>query len=376
MALNPFPSPSIQQTVLAMDAWLDSMRQPGGYGGPVVHWWNDCLAYTGPGLDWRYEGILAGYLNLWQATCEPAWLDKAIRAGEDLVAGQLPSGNFYNSCFELNPNTGGTPHEAAACTGLLRLAAALRQNGDPAGKRYLHVAEKNLLAFYVGRLWDAGAGYFRDDPGVLCFVPNKSATLVEALMLYARLAQAEEVIPRFVVPTLEAILEHQVQAGEHKGAICQNSFGGRKVHKYFPYYVARCIPALVMAYETICDPRYLQAAFDAAGFVLASRYADGSFPQVLYPGRPANRFPQWIAATGDVLRAWAMLEPYGWSGDPEPTRRWLLAGRLPDGSIRTGQGFGAARVPAREHDFRDEVAVTGWVDKAFRYLTACVAQES
>ncbi len=34
-----------------------------GYGGPVVHWWNHSLAYQGAGLDWRYEGIIDGYLS-------------------------------------------------------------------------------------------------------------------------------------------------------------------------------------------------------------------------------------------------------------------------------------------------------------------------
>jgi hypothetical protein len=100
------------------------MRGPGGYSGPVVHWWRDCLDYSGPGLDWRYEGIIIGYLNLWAATGEASWLAKARRAGDDLMNGQLPSGNFRNSCFELNPNTGGTPHEAACDLALLRLAEA------------------------------------------------------------------------------------------------------------------------------------------------------------------------------------------------------------------------------------------------------------
>ena len=36
----------------------------------------------------------------------------ACRAGDDLVQGQLTSGNYRNSCFELNPYTGGTPHVA------------------------------------------------------------------------------------------------------------------------------------------------------------------------------------------------------------------------------------------------------------------------
>jgi hypothetical protein len=138
------------ETILKIDAWLESMRQPGGYGGPVVHWWEDCLAYTGPGLDWRYEGIIHGYLNLWQATGEGLWLDKATRAGDDLVNGQLPSGNYRNSCFELNPNTGGTPHEAAADLGLLCLAAVLKEGGTPPGPAITRPPTPTCSAFIWG----------------------------------------------------------------------------------------------------------------------------------------------------------------------------------------------------------------------------------
>jgi hypothetical protein len=51
-------------TLARLEAWLESMRGPGGYGGPVAHWWRQSLLYTGPGLDWRYEGIILGYLAL------------------------------------------------------------------------------------------------------------------------------------------------------------------------------------------------------------------------------------------------------------------------------------------------------------------------
>src|SRR5512143_2590227 len=65
---------AVAQAVFALDAWLDSQRQAGGYGGPVVHWWRDCTDFTGPGLDWRYEGIITGYINLWASTRRPIWL--------------------------------------------------------------------------------------------------------------------------------------------------------------------------------------------------------------------------------------------------------------------------------------------------------------
>src|SRR2546423_7411200 len=95
----------IDVAVSNMDAWFETMRGPNGYGGPVVHWGQQSLMYTGTGLDWRYEGIIAGYLHLWHNSRDQRWLSKACRAGDDLVSAQLPNGHFPASAFEINPAT-------------------------------------------------------------------------------------------------------------------------------------------------------------------------------------------------------------------------------------------------------------------------------
>lgn len=366
------------QAAAGLDAWLDGMRQPGGYGGPVVHWWRDCLDFAGPGLDWRYEGIIIGYLNLWSATEDGRWLAKARRAGDDLVAGQLPSANYRNSQFEINPATAGTPHEAACSLALLRLAECLRRLGLPDWESYYRTAERNLQAFWIGRLWDPQARALRDDPCVASFVPNKAATAAEALFALARLTGRDEYADRYALPTLDAILRHQVQDGALDGAIHQNSFGPRKVFKFFPFYIARCIPGLVEGYRWSGDERLADSARRAAAFVARTRYDDGSFPQVIYPQGHVNRYPQWAAATGDILRALDVARSIGFEFDPGPTRTWLLAGRLPAGDIRTAHGFGSQisqRDPGPLPEFRDLLPVCGWVDKAFRYLAGRVEGE-
>ena len=71
-------SARISTVVVSLEAWLETMRGEGGYGGPVAHWWGQCLLYTGPGLDWRYEVIITGYLSLWGRTGEPRWLEKPL----------------------------------------------------------------------------------------------------------------------------------------------------------------------------------------------------------------------------------------------------------------------------------------------------------
>ena len=97
-------SESLTDIILRIDAWLDTMRCERGYGGPVAHRWQDCLIYTGPGFDWRYEGIVSGYLRLYQVTGELRWLAKARRAGDDLLSAQLPDGRYPTCLLYTSPS--------------------------------------------------------------------------------------------------------------------------------------------------------------------------------------------------------------------------------------------------------------------------------
>jgi hypothetical protein len=367
----------ISEVVARLDTWFDSMRSTEGYGGPVTHWWQDSLAYTGPGLDWRYEGIITGYLNLYRNTGHDHWLSKARRAGDDLVRGQLASANYRNSSFEINPLTGGTPHEAACDLALLRLALVLKEDQDPDWQRYAQTAEKNLQKFILGILWDDKARQLRNTAYDETFVPNKAATTVEALFAWSAVSGEEDLIERCAVPTLNAILAAQVNqpSSPMNGAIYQGLNGRQANERFFPYYIARCIPALVQGHEILAEPRYLDAACNAMAFILRYRLPDGSFPQVIYGSGRFNRYPQWIAAVGDILRAMTLLNRCRAAIDIQPTLTWLLQGRQDSGSIRTAFGFASMRSqrpPASLPDFRDVLGVSGWCDKAFHYLTTCV----
>lgn len=371
---------SLLDAALGIDAWLDTMRHHTGdlrgYTGPVVHWWQNCFQYTGVGLDWRYEGIIMGYLALFRTTGNTRWLEKARCAGDDLVDGQLRGGTFYHSAFELNPHTGGTPHEAAVDNGLLALASILREMNDGDWERYLETARRNLEGFYIAQLWDEDARLFFDQPNVPSFVPNKSATLCEALFSLAQITGDERYVTNYALPTLDTVVAHQITDGSLSGGIWQNRLGNTVVQKIFPYYVARCIPALLKAYvwtEAQGKPQalYLDAALSAGRFLKDQQREDGSFPQVVYANGSVNLYPQWVAAVGDVLRSWRMLERFGFDTEIELTQNWMLSGQCPTGGMMTARGFGSQisqRRPAAVPDFRDFIACCGWVDKAFRYL--------
>lgn len=365
----------VDLAVARLDRWLESMRGPDGYGGPVVHWWRDCLGYCGAGLDWRYEGIIAGYVALFERTGQQTWLDKARRAGSDLLRGQCPDGRYRNSRFELNPGTGGTPHEAAADVGLLLLARALRDHGHEDWQPYLRAAERNLRDFYLRCLWSESEQRFRDDARLSSFVPNKSSTLIEALCLIADLTGADEWLQRYVRPTADAILNHQVsEPGKPlDGAIAQNTLGREMICKYFPYYNARCVPGLIQAHEHLGDTRYVEAALRAMRFVWRHQEPDGGFPQVIYANGKTNRYPRWVAACGDVLRAADLVQRYGLGVPTESTLDRILRAQLPTGAFAVASGF-ASQVsqaePGIAPDARDLLPVVGWNDKIFRYLSS------
>lgn len=365
----------IDKAVLRLDAWFDTMRTRHGYGGPVAHWWHNCLCFVGPGLDWRYEGIILGYLNLYKRTGEERWLAKARRAGDDLLLGQLPTGNYRNSSFELNPYTCGTPHEAACDLALLHLAGTLKRDGDGDWERYLLAAHRNLMAYHLGRLWNEESQDFGDGAVNPTFTPNKSSTMVEALFALAELQGDEEVIERYALPALRSILLHQVSMPGHHldGAMDQNSRGGKMGHRYFPFYNARCIPALLKGYEYSGDVHYRDAAWRTMSFILRTRHPDGSSPVVLYGNGRVNEYPRWIAGVGEILRAMQLVSASGMETSGDDILRWMLMGQDESGGIRTASGF-SAQVTQRQRgqmpDFRDLLTVCGWVDKAFRYLTS------
>lgn len=361
------------QRIAQLDTWLDSMRGDDGYGGPVVHWWKNSLHYTGVGLDWRYEGIVHGYLNLYAKTQNNHWLQKAQRATDDIVRGQLEGGNFRFSSFEQNPHTGGTPHEAACDIALLAVAKVLQQQGHDATP-YITAARKNIENYYIGALWNADAQHFQDNPSGTNIVPNKAATLCEALFLLAELTGEEHYIKQYAIPTLQAVLTHQItDRDDLNGAIYQLSTNGEFYPWLFPYYAARCVPALLLGYEHTQDEAFLRGAKLAIDFVQRYAMPDGGYSQILYLKGPINHYPKWVAGVGDILRVFRLLAPYDYAVDLSTQEQWLLNQQHINGSFPTGYGFGEQvrqQTPTGNlPNLRDILPVVGWTDKAFRYLT-------
>jgi hypothetical protein len=363
----------IDETVANLDAWFETMRSEAGYEGPVAHWWQQSLMYTGVGLDWRYEGIITGYLTLWERTEAELWLQRARRAGDDLVHGQRPDGHFRASGFEINPSTAGTPHEAACDIALLRLSKALKRTGSDCWIRFLDCARKNLEQFYIGQLWDHESGSFTDGTHGDTFVANKAATAAEAMFLLTEVTEDDRWATEFAIPTLYRVLRYQVRTDDElDGAIVQNSINGQTIMKYFPIYIARCIPALLRAHEVTGDEQFLETSIRAMSFIERWTSADGSIPTVIYHDKRSSSTPAWISPLGDVLRASDELESFGYRARMNEVASRLIDGQDETGGIQTARGFSAQAFGQQSTypDARDLLHVVGWCDKAFRWLAS------
>jgi hypothetical protein len=358
-------------TIARLDAWLETMRSRHGYTGPVAHWWESCLLYSGPMIDWRYEGIVTGCLTLFERTGESRWLDRAVRAGEDILRGQLATGEFYNSSFQVGPIEGGTPHEAAVDVALLTLAAALRSAGDRRWQRFYCAAERNLQEFHLARLWD-GRG-FTDQPWNRARVANKNATLMEALLLYESLGS--DSMEAYIRAAAEVILATQVVGEDDRaGATVHVGTGAHRL--VIPIYTARCACALMMLYNRYPEARYPESARRMGAFLLRSVLPGGTRFGYYRDGR-AIACPVWISPSGDVLRALIALQPYMDipAGMIHSLAHALISAQTDAGGIPTARGLGrkgSTRAFDGLPDFRDLLPVAGWCDKTFRALALLV----
>jgi hypothetical protein len=357
----------IATAVLKLDAWLQTMCSAAGFTGPIAHWWESCLIYCGPMIDWRYEGIIPAYVTLFESTGGRLWLQRAKQAAEYAVLGQLPSGNFRNSSFQHGAIEGGTPHEAAVDVGLLELARLLRRTGDETWHRYFEAAERNITSYLLGPLW--GGEGFREQPWDATLVPNKNATGMEALLLYEELSGRD--MSHYVEAALKVILSAQEQSGPRAGGTVHIGTGKHRLA--IGIYTARSVCALLRLYQR--DPRsaLLDVVTRAMMFLNRLITPDGTFFGYYLDGSLVAN-PRWIAPAGDLLRAAVSANEYGSTppGIIDALVDLLLEQQLPSGGIPTAYGFaerGGHRPYRGSPEFRDILPVAGWCDKALRALS-------
>lgn len=357
-------------TLARLDAWLETMRAPTGYGGPISHWWESNLLFTAPLFDWRYEGVIDGYRELFLRTGRHHFLGRALAAAEDLPSQLLPDGRLRNSSFQFGPVRGGTPHEAAIDVALLKLADTLFSLKHERAQTFQDLAVANLERYWMGTLWD-GQG-FRDQPYNPVLVANKHGTLLEALLEYE--AQTGIDCGRYIEACVRVITSAQVADGAQRGGTVHRGIGPSRLA--IPIYTARAANGLLSYYLRTGDETVRPVIERAATFLVALRSPAGTYWGIYGSGRLC-RNPQMIAGAGDVLRLLVRLREQGMAEverEADALVTTLLVQQQPGGGLPTAQGFtlkGLGRATS-ERDLRDVLPVVGWVDKSFRALALLV----
>ncbi|MDI6654918.1 MAG: hypothetical protein QME59_03425 [Candidatus Hydrothermarchaeota archaeon] len=364
----------VPETISKLDKWLDTMWSKEGYTGPVSHWWESSFLYTGVQIDWRYEGIITGYLDIYRKTGEEQWLEKAVRAGEDVVNNQLPTKKFLNSSFQAGPIEGGTPHEAAVDVALLELSDVLKEENSKSWRRYFKCAEDNIREYLLTKLWN-GRGFI-EQPWDATLVPNKNATVIEALLLYSEMAVVD--FSKYVIPAAEVILNSQIIEGARTGGTIHYGTGRHQLA--IGIYTARCVSGLLRLFNHTNDEKYLDTVKKAVVF-LSSLIADKGTHFGYYKDESKIRCPTWISPSADILRALILARkekiPVK-DKDIESLIQSIAGGQEKSGGIRTANGF-AGRGGTGEYEglpeFRDVLPVVGWNDKVLRAFSLLLEKD-
>lgn len=352
--------------------WLASMKQSNGYGGMVAHYWKNCLNYAGQASDWRYEGLIHGYLELFEKTLQPEFMELAIESGDFVVASQCKNGAFSNSAFEDNPNycSGNLVHEAAVDLGLLQLGLPKLGNWVEENKtwRFEEAAKKNFDWLEYNFLNDCDQfmqtrykDFMANKHNSNFLVPNKTATMIEVLLDLDRKDLA--------IRNAEVILDYQME----NSGIWQSD----DKTKMITFYNARCVPALIKLHKITNDDRYLNSAINIGYFILQMENKNGGFNfGYVKQGNEwiKTTFPIFVAGGAEIIRALKMLSEYEPRFKPKKKNyEFILDNQLRSGGFKTSIGMAlknTEETKCGEESVMDILPVVGWNDKVLRLLAS------
>jgi hypothetical protein len=354
-----------------LEAWFETMHGEGGYHGPVVGLRGSAMAWCGPGHDWRWEGLLDGWVALHRRTASPVYLDRTEQALRDLRQAQLANGTFRNSYFENNPFEGGMPYEPAVMAAVLRAGRYLREQGRPWPDGTAAMIERFVEQRLVKELWNKVLRTFNNwlQSDFEVYSPPAVASIVETLCDYAELTNTAERWEGHLAGAAESLLKSQIRGGPLAGALPVSNREGASAS---PYLAARCLPALARLEQRTGDARFAAAGEALAGFVRGCLLPDGGIPCMVFAGRPVRVAPLFVGAAAGTLVALdraRRLDPVAVG----PQVKWLLTRQTLSGAFDTAVGFGGGLPQARRPDWRDALPVCGWADKVYALLARFAA---
>jgi len=350
----------------ALEGWLETQHGAGGFYGPSVGLRGVSMAWCGPSHDWRWEGLLDGWIALHRGTRNPAYLDRIERACRDLQSAQLADGSFRNSSFDLNPLEGGMPHEPAVMAAVLRAGRYLREAGRAWPEGSASMVERFVEERLIKALWNKTLRTFNNwlQSDFEVYSPPAVAAIVETLFEYGGLAGTTERWAPYIAGAAESLLKSQFRDGPLAGAMPVTSTDRGTAS---PYQASRCLPALALLHRVTGDRRFGECGEALAGFVNGAFQDDGGIACAMFAGRPHRVTPLFTGATAGALLA---LNRSGRRDEARWQRQigWLLALQSESGGFDTAVGFGTGLPPRDPPDWRDAIPVCGWTAHVFALL--------
>jgi len=345
-----------------LEAWLETIRSPAGYYGPVVGTRGHSVRYCGPAFDWRCEGLLDGHGKMYRATGDDSYLDRTEVDLGNIRAAQLLNGTFRNSWFEFNPFEGGMPHEPAVMAAVCRARRLLAEAERPVQPELDDMLERYVDRHLIHELWNRMLHTFNDwlQSDFENYTPHAVAAAIELLIEYADVTDDWKRLEHYVVGAADSLLDVQ---DEH-GAIPLSNRRGSAV---CPAFAARCVPALLAAAERTGTEKYQKAAEALLHFVRQQARPEGGFTYLVLQGRPNALRPDITGATAGALNA---LSRAGVLEEQDLSLQipYILARQMENGAFSTATGFGDSTCRASLHDWRDVLPVCGWIDKIYCLL--------
>ena len=352
--------------------WFDTITTDAGYTGPVVSFRANALRFTGPGNDWRREGILEGCRVLFEKTQDPRWLEIIKDNITQFLNAQRLDGRFENSYFEWNPFEGGMPHEPAVLAAACRALRVLKEQGQeiPALETTIH---RYLDEVLTTRLWNKSMRFVRDWE-ISDFQWSSSASCAASLDLiieWWKLGHTYD-FDMYVEGLTNYLNGLQACSGAAAGGIPSSNRRGAGIS---PFLAARCLRPLRSCAQFTNSSREDQAADQLAHFLQNTALPEGGFQRLLWSWRPASRNPLLTGATASILSA--LLEDNRCDAAMlEKQEAWLLDLQTPSGAFRHALGYGHLRPRKEQSDWRDWIAAAGWQDKLFHFLALRTGNES
>lgn len=369
MDFSEYKTQRIARAAAGLESWFETVHGEDGYRGPSIGLRDTGIAFCGAGYDWRYEGLLDGFCQMYWATRDTAYLDAAERSLVHIQSAQLLNGAFRNSYFEYNPMEGGMPHEPAMLAAVCRTLRCLTAAGKtlPAGVeamvyRYVH---HHLLK----QLWNKKLQTFNDWPTseFQYYSPASAAAVIELLLEVADRTGEWNTLEHYVTGAADSLLHAQIKTGPLAGGMPPSSRGDAGVS---PFLAARCLPALAAVAKKLNNDVYRVAATSLEEFLRRQSALPGGWPKMVFADRPPMHAPVFTGAIAGILTAMHRAERLT-GDDLKNPLEFILAQQTASGAFRTAAGFGQWRKPSPIPDWRDVLPVCGWQDKIFALL-ACL----